>query len=251
MAERSVLSPSSSRASRPVSTLVRSSQVSRQPLRLRSAFPAIIVAQLRRWDTMAETFLQCVAIRAAHAPHLPSQWPPPSPAAHSRAIDLLLIGHQLSLTKFESPSAQRLFRTLWRDLVIPAALRTPERIEAPPGYDWEFGATALIHGLQSAAAAGFNGQYGRISSRHPSAEGRFELIADGPDGVGTVKLKPANLAAPADIASVLQTARMLPPVVHVGPRPEAAFLATAAERAKIGAIRCEPCDPPPAAAPAA
>ena len=200
---------------------------------------------------MAETFLQCVAIRAAHAPHLPSQWPPPSPAAHSRAIDLLLIGHKLSLTKFESAVGAASLPNIVARPFIPVALRTPERIEAPPGYDWEFGATALIHGLQSAAAAGFNGQYGRISSRHPSAEGRFELIADGPDGAGTVKLKPANLAAPADIASVLQTARMLPPVVHVGPRPEAAFLATAAERAKIGAIRCEPCDPPPAAAPAA
>ena len=74
--------------------------------------------------------------------------------------------------------------------------------------------TALIRGLTSAASQRFNGLLGRISSRQMQ-DGRWELLVEGPDGVGTVNLRPPYLDAPVDCVAILRTARRLPKVVQV------------------------------------
>ncbi len=55
---------------------------------------------------------------------------------------------------------------------------------------------------------------------------------DGPDGLGTVNLKPENLRAPPDISSVLMAGRRLPSVAQV---PRDGHAAAAVARARLPA----------------
>ena len=181
-----------------------------------------------------ETFLRAAQARATDAEaRAPAWWSHRLPAsARSRSMELVLVGQQVS--RLLPSSSQRQFRALWRELVVPRALDHD-------WFAWSFGMTARIHGLTSAAAKQFNGLLGRISS-HDMQDSRWELLVEGPDGVGTVNLRPVNLGAPSDCVAILRTARSLPAVVQVAngetaaPSPASSLLAPR-PRAKT----CEPC----------
>ena len=197
-----------------------------------------------------DSFLAVVAARAEDL-----RYASYSPAARARALDVTLLGFQLSRS-FESLALQAKFRQLWQTGVVPHAIVEDE---------WQFGATVLIHDLQSAAAMRFNSRLARISS-HTCQDGRWELIVDGPDGLGTVNLRPANMGAPPSVVSVLQIARRLPCVIQVtrkspGPAHTTSLsgtegmegtvgmdnglkLGTMAETARRPALVCMPCTAP-------
>lgn len=168
-------------------------------------------------------------------PGLPdaSPWAPTSEAhgrfpepAKARALDLVLLGHLLSThlvaareaaETSEGDSTERnnnnhsirsattvyakQLRSIWTERIVPHVIWGE--------LDWALGTTACIAGLQSAAAQGFNGFVGRVSNTIP-IEGRWEVLVDGPEGVGTVNLRPRNLVAPRRVADVLKMWRRIP-----------------------------------------
>lgn len=174
---------------------------------------AYIVHQLVRWNGSQRKLTA-------------AQRPPPSGSEpeRARAIDLSLLGHLLAARlAADGVLAQRSqFARLWNQHVVPQALSE--------GAEWRLGMTSRIGGLTSAKA--FNGRIARISSRTPS-DGRWELLVVGPDGIGTVNLKPANLMAPMDLADVIEAWRSI---------PNASSL-PAAHEPKASTV-CLPCDPP-------
>ena len=155
----------------------------------------------------------------------------------SQALDVAIIGSHLS--RCLPLGCRPTFLHLWRRCIVPEAIH----------LEWQFGATVLIHGLR--AAPHFNGLIGRISSHKCSTEGRWEvLIANGPGGVGTADLRPANLAAPPSVADVLTTHRRLPPIVQVPPKRGLITSAAFAKVSPMAAIAlngksCPPCKPHP------
>ena len=180
---------------------------------------------------VADAFFTTAATRAA--PAAPSWWTvnpdwwTDEPHQVSRALDLLLLGHQLATVL--APSQRDEMLAVWRERIVPCAAKGES--------DWIFGATARVQGLKSAPA--FNGRVGRISS-HAIDEGRWEVMVDGPDGIGTVNLRPNNLGAPPSLAAVLATARRLPGLVQVAGPPPDLLHATAAKTAAAALNFCPP-----------
>ena len=86
------------------------------------------------------------------------------------------------------------FAKVWRDHLVPVAATNVE--------EWEPGQCAEIHSMMSDAGKAFNNVVGRVIGRTDDGE-RFELIAHGPDGLGSVHIRPANLKATARPTAVL------------------------------------------------
>ena len=125
-----------------------------------------------------------------------------SEAAQARSIDLTLLGHALVNNLVAAgvcPQKSGLAR-IWQEHIVPRAV--------PKHGGWELGMTAAITGLTSAAGAKFNGRIGRIAERN--ADGTWQLLVIGPEGVGTANLKTRNLAAARDIDAVITAWRDIP-----------------------------------------
>ena len=117
----------------------------------------------------------------------------------ARHVDLMLLGYLLSNRLVANGSCPEGLAQIWSDHIVPRAVSR--------GCDWQLGMTAAITGLHSTAGAAFNGLVGRISG---SVDGRWELMVDGPDGLGTVNVKPANLKAATDLDAIIRTWRRIP-----------------------------------------
>lgn len=74
-------------------------------------------------------------------------------------------------------------------------------------HEWQLGTTVAITGLTSVKGSPFNGRVGRISG---FVDGRWEVTVRGPDGLGTVNIKPSNLCAATDIDAILRAWRDIP-----------------------------------------
>ena len=122
----------------------------------------------------------------------PEAWSEP---ARARAVDLVMIGHLLEgrLAR-EGVTNAAGFAKVWRDHLVPVAATNVE--------EWEPGQCAEIHSMMSDAGKAFNNVVGRVIGRTDDGE-RFELIAHGPDGLGSVHIRPANLKATARPTAVL------------------------------------------------
>ena len=122
----------------------------------------------------------------------PELWSVPARAC---AIDLVMIGHLLEgrLVR-EGVTNAAGFAKVWRDCVVPVAATNVE--------EWEPGQCAEIHSMMSDTGKAFNNVVGRVIGRTDDGE-RFELIAHGPDGLGSVHIRPANLKATARPTAVL------------------------------------------------
>ena len=126
----------------------------------------------------------------------------PDEAAQARRTDLVLLGHLLNSRLVAAgicPPKSGLAR-IWRTQIVPAAV--------PEDCSWQLGMTAAIAGLTSAAGQQFNGRVGRIAEH--AADGRWQLLVRGAQGIGTVNLRPQNLKAATDLAAVLETWRDIP-----------------------------------------
>ena len=135
-----------------------------------------------------------------------------SEAARARHTDLVLLGHHVANRLVDAgacPANSGLAR-IWRTQIVPLAVE---------GHcSWSLGMTAAITGLTSPAGAKFNGRVGRISDS--AADGRWELLVRGPDGVGTANIKPANLRAATDLGEILAAWREIPNRSQQAPTPK-------------------------------
>jgi len=125
----------------------------------------------------------------------------PSDPSRARALDLELLG-QLLAARLARDGGSRgaCFARLWARHIVPLAIGE--------GCEWQLGMTAMIEGLTSPAGRVFNGRVGRISER--TSDARWELLVEGPQGVGSVNVRPANLRAPASLETVLAVWRLIP-----------------------------------------
>ena len=133
-----------------------------------------------------------------------------SEPSRARALDLALLG-QLLAARLANPSDGGTpergagFARLWAGRIVPLAIGE--------GCEWQLGMTAMIQGLTSPAGRVFNGKVGRISERlvgSTPGEWRWELLVEGPQGVGSVNVRPANLRAPSSVEAVLAVWRLVP-----------------------------------------
>ena len=135
---------------------------------------------------------------------------PSSEPSRARALDLALLGQLLAARLAHdddggTPKRGAGFARLWAQRIVPLAI--------DEGCEWQLGMTAMIQGLTSPAGSAFNGKVGRISERLPGAtpsDSRWELLVEGPQGVGSVNVRPANLRAPSSVAAVLAVWRLVP-----------------------------------------
>ena len=127
---------------------------------------------------------------------------PSSEAARARRTDLVLLGRQVvtRLVDVGACPADSGLARIWATHIVPLAVEGDCR--------WSLGMTAAITGLTSPGGLKFNGRVGRISDS--VADGRWELLVVGPDGVGTANLKPANLKAATDIGEILAAWKAMP-----------------------------------------
>jgi hypothetical protein len=133
---------------------------------------------------------------------------PSSEPSRARALDLALLGQLLAARLARDDDGgtdQRGFARLWARRIVPLAIGE--------GCEWRLGMTAMIQGLTSPAGQVFNGKVGRISERLVGVtpgEWRWELLVEGPQGVGSVNVRPANLRAPSSVEAVLAVWRLVP-----------------------------------------
>lgn len=126
-----------------------------------------------------------------------------SEAKHARRTDLTLLGYLLAnrLVADGTCPMDSGFAQIWRSRIVPNAVRED--------CAWQLGMTAAIAGLTSAAGIQFNGLVGRIAERN-AADGRWQLMVKGPNGVGTVNVKSQNLKAASDISAIIAVWRDVP-----------------------------------------
>ena len=105
-----------------------------------------------------------------------------SEPARAHAADLVLLGHLIASQL--SCSLESDFAKVWKNVVVPVA--------AASRTDWQVGMcaeiTASLVGRVSAHTLPA-GTVGRIASEAPDGE-RWQLLVDGPRGVGRVDIKP-------------------------------------------------------------
>ena len=125
-----------------------------------------------------------------------------SEPARAHAVDLVLIGQLLEsrLVGDGVCSVEADFAKVWRTHVVPVA--------AASRTDWQMGMSAEITAdLVSAVGGAFRNVVGRISRRNGE---HWQLIVQGPDGIGAVNVKPSDIKATVRPAAVLSLWRNIP-----------------------------------------
>jgi len=151
----------------------------------------------------------------------------PNEPAKARGIDMVLLGHLIASRRV-APEVKSDFAKLWRDRVVPLA--------APYISEWAGGMCAEITGLTTDSGKAFNNIVGRVTGPAPTStpeEPRFELLIQGPDGLGSVNIKPINLKATARPTAVIFLWRH---IIAESPKPNpyAAVYEAARALAKAG-----------------
>ena len=130
--------------------------------------------------------------------------------ARSRALELTLVGHLLAsrLRREGVCSAESDFASVWRDRVVPIAVRDTT--------EWQVGmcavVTAELETADSHEPLEPEGIVGRIMARAPDGAG-WVLLIHGPGGLGGVVVDAADLKAtirPAAILSLWRSAPLAP-----------------------------------------
>lgn len=118
-----------------------------------------------------------------------------SEPSRARALDLMLLGRLLASRLADDGTLPRNsgFVRLWSRHIVPRAVDR----DCP----WQFGMTAAVTGLTTPAGKPFNGRVGRISGH--TSDARWELLIEGPQGLGSVNIRSANLEAARSVADVL------------------------------------------------
>ena len=120
--------------------------------------------------------------------------------ARSRALELTLVGHLLAsrLRRKGVCSAESDFASVWRDRVVPIAVRDTT--------EWQVGmcavVTAELETADSHEPLEPEGIVGRIMARAPDGAG-WVLLIHGPGGLGGVVVDAADLKATTRPAAIL------------------------------------------------
>ena len=153
---------------------------------------AAVADVLAEADVPAEAAVAAVVATAAASAVVASTAASTTPAsaiaaatsepARAHAADLVLLGHLIASQL--SCSLESDFAKVWKNVVVPVA--------AASRTDWQVGMcaeiTASLVGRVSAHTLPA-GTVGRIASKAPDGE-RWQLLVDGPRGVGRVDIKP-------------------------------------------------------------
>ena len=150
-----------------------------------------------------------------------------SEPARAHAVELVMLGHLLNgrLIREKKITSESDFARVWRDFVVPeCASRVTE---------WQAGMSAEIHSLKSEAGRPFNNVVGRIAAKVDDE--RFEVLIHGPDGLGSAKIKPANLKATARPGAIIFIWRHIvasPPTPYTAVKEAAKVVQEPAARAR-------------------
>ena len=127
--------------------------------------------------------------------------------ARAFALDLTLLGHLLEsrLVGDDVCSVDSGFAKVWKQHVVPIA--------AASRTEWEMGMCAEIVGnlRYEDSGSSFSKVVGRLHSRIPDDKGGgWQIIIQGPDGMGAVKVKLDDIKATAHAGAVLSLWRIVP-----------------------------------------